>query len=91
MRGTDRRKLAVNLDQADQQGGAFEGLAAIGGMGKLVEVVADTGKLAAIQAPRLAAHAASASACRRGLSASARKARHPYSQQCPAICRALRR
>jgi len=40
-----RSKLAVNLDQADQQGSGFEGLTAIGGMGKLVEVVADAGKL----------------------------------------------
>ena len=45
MCGTDRGKLAVDLDKPDQKGRAFEGLAAIGSMGKLIEVVPNAGKL----------------------------------------------
>ena len=45
MCGTDRGKLAVDLDKPDEQGHALKGLATVRSMGKLVQVVPNAGKL----------------------------------------------
>ena len=45
MRCPDRRQFTVDLNKPDQKGHAFKRLAAISGIGKLVQVVPDPRKL----------------------------------------------